>query len=453
MKELRCPNCNQVFEVDEASYASILSQVRNSEFSEELERRLAELKEKELSERETALLKEKEKWSAEQAGREREFSQEKERWSRTLSEKESELSKRCAEISELKSELKGFEVQKKLDLTTQLQAKEDELTKLKNELILQSREAELSLEKLRGEQENALLKEKGEAERQLQALTQKHEIEVKNLTEEVERLKDYKARLSTKMIGESLEEHCSTEYNSSLRSLLPNAYFEKDNDSSGGSKGDFIFRDYLDGIEYISIMFEMKNEADTTSTKQKNEDFLKKLDSDRKEKKCEYAVLVSLLEPESELYNRGIVDVSYKYPKMYVIRPQFFLPLIALLRQAAQNSAAYMKELEVARNQSIDVSRFEEMLLDFKNNVGNNYRLAKEHFEEATTRIDSIISSLEKLKESFRLSERQLGIMNGKVEDLTIRKLTKDNPTMKAKFEEVRKNRELASENEGGDEN
>lgn len=443
MKELRCPNCNQVFKVDEASYASIVSQVKNSEFEQELARRLSELKDKELAEREATLLKEKEKWSTEQEERERQFRKEKEDWSKSLSTKESELSKQREEISQLKSELKGFEVKKELDLKTELEAKEKELAELRNDLKLQKKEAEMSLEKLKSDQVNALLKEKGEAERQKQELTQKHEIEMKNLTEEVERLKDYKARLSTKMIGESLEEHCSTEYNSNLRSLLPSAYFEKDNDSSGGSKGDFIFRDYIDGVEYISIMFEMKNEADTTATKQKNEDFLKKLDSDRNEKKCEYAVLVSLLEPESELYNRGIVDVSYKYPKMYVIRPQFFLPIITLLRQAAQNSAAYKKELEVARNQSIDVSRFEEKLWEFKDNVGNNYRLAKEHFEDATNRIDTIISSLEKLKESFRLSERQLGILNGKVEDLTIRKLTKDNPTMKAEFERVRKARTL----------
>lgn len=445
MKELRCPHCNQVFKVDESSYASILSQVKNHEFDKELSQRLAELKEKELAEREAALLKEKEKWNAEQGERELTFRKEKDDWNKSLTLKEAELSKQREEIGKLQSELKSFEVQKQLDIQTQLQAKDQELAHLRNDLILQKKEADISIEKLQVEQENALLREKGEAERQRLELTQRHEVELKNLTEEVERLKDYKARLSTKMIGESLEEHCSTEYNSNLRPLLRTAYFEKDNDSSKGSKGDFIFRDTQDGVEFISIMFEMKNEADTTATKQKNEDFLKKLDSDRTEKKCEYAVLVSLLEPESELYNRGIVDVSHRYPKMYVVRPQFFLPIITLLRQAALDNAVYKKELEEARNQSIDVSRFEEMLFDFKDNVGNNYRLAKQHFEDATNRIDSIISSLEKLKESFRLSERQLGILNGKVEDLTIRKLTKDNPTMQAEFEKARKARELSS--------
>lgn len=441
MKELRCPNCNQVFKVDEAGYASILSQVKTSEFDREIHQRLAELKEKELAERESALLKEREKWSAEQTHREEKHRAEKDEWIHSLTEKESALSKQREEINRLQNELKGFEVQKELDLKTQLQANEERLRELESALKIQQKEAELALSKLQGEQEATLLKERNQADQERQALARQHEAEVKTLTEEVERLKDYKARLSTKMVGESLEEHCSTEYNSQLRPLLPSAYFEKDNDSSGGTKGDFIFRDYMDGVEYISIMFEMKNEMDTTATKHKNEDFFKKLDSDRKEKNCEYAVLVSLLEPESELYNRGIVDVSYRYPKMYVIRPQFFLPMITLLRQAAQNSAAYKKELEVARNQSIDISRFEDMLTDFKDNVGNNYRLAKQHFEDATNRIDSIISSLEKLKESFRLSERQLGILNGKVEDLTIRRLTKDNPTMQAEFEKVRKAR------------
>ncbi len=260
--------------------------------------------------------------------------------------------------------------------------------------------------------------------------------------------KDLKAKMSTKMVGETLEAHCSTVFNGTLRPLFPDAYFEKDNDASGGTKGDFIFRDMVDGMEYISIMFEMKNEADETATKHKNEDFFKKLDADRTAKGCEYAVLVSLLEPDSDLYNGGIVDVSYRYPKMYVIRPQFFASMITLLVNAAKNTVGVKKELALARQQSIDVTHFEEQLLDFKDKFSNNYRLASEKFAKAIDEIDKSIDHLQKIKDALIGSERNLRLANDKADALSIKKLTRGNPTMKAKFDEARK----AQEEQGVDE-
>jgi hypothetical protein len=264
-------------------------------------------------------------------------------------------------------------------------------------------------------------------------------MKLKMMQEQVDYYKDLKTKMSTKMIGETLEIHCSTQYNQMMRPLLPNAYFEKDNDASGGSKGDFIFRDYgADGTEYVSIMFEMKNEMDETSTKHKNEDFLKKLDADRNTKKCEFAVLVSLLEPDSELYNTGIVDMSHRYPKMYVIRPQFFIPLITLLVQTSKKSLDYKRQLAIAQSQSLDVTKFEQQLLDFKDKFGRNYRLASEKFQKAIEEIDKSIDHLQKIKEALIGSENNLRLANDKAEDLTIKKLTYNNPTMKAKFEEAR---------------
>lgn len=268
-------------------------------------------------------------------------------------------------------------------------------------------------------------------------LKEQYEGKLKNAQDQLDYYKDLKTKMSTKMVGETLEIHCSTEFNR-VRPLFPNAYFEKDNDASSGSKGDFIFRDYEDGIEYVSIMFEMKNEMDETSTKHKNEDFLKKLDADRNTKKCEFAVLVSLLEPESELYNTGIVDMSHRYPKMYVIRPQFFIPLITLLVQTSKKSLDYKRQLAIAQSQSLDVTKFEQQLLDFKDKFGRNYRLASEKFQKAIEEIDKSIDHLQKIKEALIGSENNLRLANDKAEDLTIKKLTYNNPTMKAKFEEAR---------------
>lgn len=280
------------------------------------------------------------------------------------------------------------------------------------------------------EKNAALQREQSQKDHYEQELRQKQEL--------VDYYKDLKARLSTKMVGETLEAHCSTQFNSTMRPVLPNAYFEKDNDASGGSKGDFIFRDYVGDTEYVSIMFEMKNEMDTTSTKHKNEDFLAKLDKDRNEKKCEYAVLVSLLEPDSELYNTGIVDVSYRYPKMYVIRPQFFLPLISLLVQTSQKSVQLQQELALAKQQSVDVTNFESRLDDFKDKFGTYCVRASKKFEDAIKQIDETISKLQKVKENLIGSENSLRLANKNAEDLTIKKLTRGNPTMKKKFDEAR---------------
>lgn len=280
--------------------------------------------------------------------------------------------------------------------------------------------------------------DKSEAEVRENGIKEQYGDKLKRSQELVDYYKDLKSRMSTKMVGETLEIHCSTEFNTKLRPYLLNSYFEKDNDASGGSKGDFVFRDYEDGTEYISIMFEMKNEMDKTTTKHRNEDFFKKLDADRKEKNCEYAVLVSLLEPESEYYNNGIVDVSYRYEKMYVVRPQFIVPLITLLVQAAKKSIEYQRQLVIAKSQSIDVTNFENVLLDFKDKFGRNYRLASEKFRKAIEEIDKSIDHLQKIKDALLGSANNLRLANDKVEDLTIKKLTRGNPTMKSKFDEAR---------------
>ena len=275
------------------------------------------------------------------------------------------------------------------------------------------------------------------------SIKEQYEYQLKMAKEQVDYYKDLKIRMSTKMIGETLEIHCSTQFNQMMRPVMPNAYFEKDNDASGGSKGDFIFRDFADdGTEYVSIMFEMKNEADETASKHKNEDFFKKLDADRKAKKCEFAVLVSLLEPENELYNGGIVDVSYKYDKMYVIRPQFFLPLISLLVQTSKKSLEYKQQLAIAQSQSVDVSNFENQLNDFRDKFGKNYRLASEKFKTAIDEIDKSIQHLQKIKDALIGSENNLRLANDKAESLTIKKLTRNNPTMKQKFDDARKGSE-----------
>ena len=434
MKELICPNCQKAFKVDEADYAAILMQVKDREFKADLDRRIAELHKQHEAEQKAATLR------ANQA------------YERSLQQREVALKEKDATIARLEMQLNGMEEKKQLELSAQLARKEQEIDRLKAEIkgnddrvkleVLKEgqrwREA-LQKAKSDGEQlQNEIKLEQKEAAIRENALKEDYERRLKQQQEQVDYYKDLKARMSTKMIGESLEIHCSTEFNRMRSSLYPNAYFEKDNDASRGTKGDFIFRDQVDGTEYISIMFEMKNEADTTATKHRNEDFFAKLDKDRREKGCEYAVLVSLLEPESELYNEGIVDVSYRYPKMFVVRPQFFMPIIALLTQASRNSVAYKKELEQVRQQSVDVRNFEEQLETFKDGFARNYRLASERFHTAIDEIDKSIEHLQKIKEALVGSENNLRLANNKAERLTIRKLTYKNPTMKRMFDEAR---------------
>lgn len=439
MNEIKCPNCGKVFSVDEASYASVVSQVRTMEFQADVDRRAKEI------EKQHELLRNSDKLQAEQG------------FQKQLSEKEHELEKQKAEIARLEEQLKGAEVSKKAETQTAIQTtqmefnkklseKDAEIARLQGQIevavlkeqnkanqILQQKEGEISSWK------EKLEVEKNDSIRREQDLRQGFEQQLKQQQELIDYYKDLKTRMSTKMIGETLEIHCSTQFNQMMRSMLPNAYFEKDNDISGGSKGDFIFRDFApDGTEYVSIMFEMKNEADETATKHKNEDFFKKLDADRRAKGCEFAVLVSLLEPDNELYNGGIVDVSYRYDKMYVIRPQFFLPIISLLVQTSKKSLEYKQQLAIAQSQSIDVTNFENQLLDFQEKFGKNYRLASEKFKAAIDEIDKSILHLQKIKDALIGSENNLRLANDKAEALTIKKLTRNNPTMKAKFDEAR---------------
>lgn len=435
MKELKCPKCGNVFKVDEADYAAIVGQVKNAEFNQEVERRMKELEKQQKAEQKAETLK------AEQ------------NYQKLLSEKELNLTQKDAEIAKLQSQLEGIENTNQLSLAKEIAKKDKEIAALQTQLssnesklkvaileeqnkskdFLQKKEQEI--QKLKGDmelaQKEAIIKEKN--------LKEDFQSRLKLKQEEVDHYKELKAHMSTKMIGESLEVHCSTEFNRVRSMMYPCAYFEKDNDASGGSKGDFIFRDTADGVEYISIMFEMKNEMETTATKHKNEDFFAKLDKDRKEKGCEYAVLVSLLEPDSELYNEGIVDVSYKYPKMYVIRPQFFMPLISLLTQASKKSIEYQKELILARQQSVDVTNFENKVNAFRNKFAGHYQKASEKFNKAIEEIDKTIKSLQKMKDNLLSSENYLRLANNDTEDLSIKKLTRGNPTMKEKFEEARR--------------
>lgn len=435
MKELKCPKCGNVFKVDEADYAAIVGQVKNAEFNQEVERRMKELEKQQKAEQKTETLK------AEQ------------NYQKLLSEKELNLTQKDAEIAKLQSQLEGIENTNQLSLAKEIAKKDKEIAALQTQLssnesklkvaileeqnkskdFLQKKEQEI--QKLKGDmelaQKEAIIKEKN--------LKEDFQSRLKLKQEEVDHYKELKAHMSTKMIGESLEVHCSTEFNRVRSMMYPCAYFEKDNDASGGSKGDFIFRDTADGVEYISIMFEMKNEMETTATKHKNEDFFAKLDKDRKEKGCEYAVLVSLLEPDSELYNEGIVDVSYKYPKMYVIRPQFFMPLISLLTQASKKSIEYQKELILARQQSVDVTNFENKVNAFRDKFAGHYQKASEKFNKAIEEIDKTIKSLQKMKDNLLSSENYLRLTNNDTEDLSIKKLTRGNHTMKEKFEEARR--------------
>lgn len=390
MKELICPNCKKPFSIDDADYALLLSQVKNSEFQTEVDRRLQELRAQWANEQRVVYLQADQKHQ------------------QALNSKDQELQQKQAQIVELQARLQSIENVKAAELRAALAQKETRLQLAASQAEIRER-----------------------------AMKEEYETKLKLANEQIDYYKDLKTRMSTKMVGETLEIHCSTLFNQLLRPIMPNAYFEKDNDDKEGSKGDFIFRDFEDGQEYVSIMFEMKNEMDTTATKHKNEDFLKKLDEDRRKKNCEYAVLVSLLEADSELYNGGIVDMSHRYPKMYVIRPQFFIPLITLLVQTSKKSIEYQRQLAVAQSQSIDVTNFESQLTEFKEKFGRNYRLAAEKFQTAIDEIDKSITHLQKIKDALIGSENNLRLANDKAESLTIKKLTQGNPTMKAKFDEI----------------
>lgn len=391
MHEIICPHCGKAFKIDEAGYADILKQVRNSEFEHELHERLE--------------LAEKDKNSAIELAK-----------NQVSIEMHKTAAAKDAEIQELKNKLQAGETAQKLAVIEALSIVEKERDELKSGL------------------------ERAELEKQLaeKSLKDKYETQIKDRDDAIERLKDMKARLSTKMVGETLEQHCETEFNRIRATAFPRAYFEKDNDARTGSKGDYIFRDMdEDDIEIVSIMFEMKNESDGTATKKKNEDFLKELDKDRNEKGCEYAVLVSLLEPDSELYNTGIVDMFHRYPKMYVIRPQFFIPIITLLRNAAMKSLEFKSELALVKAQNVDITNFENDLEKFKEAFGKNYDLASRKFQTAIDEIDKSIAHLQKTKDALLGTDRNLRLANDKAQDVTIKKLTRRNPTMAAKFKEL----------------
>lgn len=427
MQEIKCPKCGEVFQVDESGYSAIVQQVRDKEFSKELKSREAQF--------------ELEKDNAVQLAK---LAIEKD-----LSEK---LIQKDSEIAKLKADITTEQISKKSEISETIAQKDKEIVELKNKLASFDKDKELELTKLVNKMNTELSekdsciaklnneKELTQKESQLkeQSLKDQYEEKLRFKDEEIARYKDFKAKLSTKMVGESLEQHCEIEFNKLRATGFQRAYFEKDNDAKTGSKGDYIYRESdPEGGEFISIMFEMKNEMDSTSTKKKNEDFLKELDKDRREKKCEYAVLVSLLEPENELYNSGIVDMSHRYPKMYVIRPQFFIPIITLLRNASLNSLEYRKELAVIKAQNIDVSNFEAQMNDFKEKFAKNYELASRKFKTAIEEIDKTIDHLQKTKEALLSSENNLRLANNKAEDLTIKRLTRNNPTMEAKFAEL----------------
>jgi len=418
MNEIICPHCKKAFKIDEAGYADILKQVHDHKFEEELQQRLAYAN----TEKETAIkLAEatvKNLMQDQITNKDKELTELKAQSALALTQK---LNVKDAEISQLKARIDNVEVEKKLAINEAVQKVQKERDSLENDVKTKDLEKQ-SLENSLKQQFSTVLKTKDDI--------------IKYKDEEIARVKEMKQRLSTKMLGESLEQHCEIEFNKLRSTAFQRAYFEKDNDASSGSKGDFIYRESDEfGTEIISIMFEMKNEGEETATKKKNEDFLKELDKDRTEKKCEYAVLVSMLESDSELYNTGIVDMSYKYPKMYVVRPQFFIPIITLLRNAAMSSLKYKAELALVKSQNIDITNFEDKMTTFKEGFARNYDLASRKFKEAIDEIDKTISHLQKTKDALLSSENNLRLANEKAEDLTIKKLTYGNPTMKAKFE------------------
>ena len=395
MAELKCPHCGQAFTVDDTEVSSIIQQIRDKEFQKDLESRVSELEEHM-----------REKHELELEAKENEIkSQDREAYEKEIKKLQDRLKKEETKVVSLQNDLNNSEDKKKIAVMEAVKKVEDEKRDLEGKLTQEKDTRQL-------------------------LLAQKDE--------QIAYYKDLKTRMSTKMVGETLEQHCEIQFNQLRATAFRNAYFEKDNDARSGSKGDYIYRECDEnGIEIISIMFEMKNEMDETATKHKNEDFFKELDKDRREKKCEYAALVSLLEADSELYNGGIVDVSYKYDKMYVVRPQCFIPIITLLRNAAMNALIYKQELEVVRNQDIDISNFEDNLLQFKNDFSRNYDLAHNHFDKAINEIDKTIDHLQKVKKELMGSDNQLRIANNKVDEVSVKKLTKGNPTMQAKFREI----------------
>ena len=420
MNEIICPNCKKAFKVDEAGFADILKQVRDHKFEEELKTRLNIADKEKESAVKLAEANVRNSLQEQLAKKDNELTELKAQNELVLSEK---LNKKEAEITQLKAKMENVEVEKKLAVNEAVQKVEKERDNLTNDLKTKELEKQNLESSLR---------------QQFTTELQNKDAIIKYKDDEIARVKDLKLKLSTKMLGETLEQHCEIEFNKLRATAFQRAYFEKDNDSKSGSKGDFIFRETdLEGNEVISIMFEMKNEGDETATKKKNEDFFKELDKDRTEKKCEYAVLVSLLETESEYYNSGIVDVSHKYSKMYVIRPQFFIPIITLLRNAAMNSMQYKSELALVRSQNVDITNFEEKMDKFKEGFAKNYNLASRKFKEAIDGIDKTIKELEKTKLALLSSENNLRLANDKTEDLTIKKLTYGNPTMKTKFDEL----------------
>ncbi len=456
MKELKCPHCGSVFTVDEADYASIVSQVKNAEFDAEIGRRMEELEARRKAEQELTEARTRKEFAEQMNGKEKELIAKENEIERLKSQMETlsvQLNgERQLEVDRLKEQLKNIETQKDAERNLALAEKEKTITALQSTVNQADTRLKMAVmeEQKRAEQElqardhtisqlqSDMKMERFKAEAETAKLKEQHKLELEAKQEQIDYYRDFKTRMSTKMIGESLETHCSTLFNQLLRPILPNAYFEKDNDVTEGTKGDFIFRDMEDGVEYVSVMFEMKNEMDTTSTKHKNEDFLKKLDEDRRKKKCEFAVLVSLLEPDNELYNGGIVDVSHRYEKMYIIRPQFFIPLITLLVQTSKKSLEYKKQLIQAQSREVDVTNFENKLTEFREKFGRHYDLASRKFNEAVKQIDDTIAKLQKVKENLLGSENNLRLAQQDTTDLTIKKLTRGNPTMKQKFDEAR---------------
>lgn len=415
MKEIKCPKCGEVFQVDESGYAAILKQIRDDEFDKEIKKFTNQLENDKKTREELLLAKEKSRFDNE------------------LNEKEREIERLRSLLDSASKDqaLAIKDVERKKDI--ELEEKKTEIQRLNTLVENNKKETELSVIKAT----NKLKDEFNEKEDELNKMLAEKEATIKAKETEVEYYKDLKTKMSTKMVGETLEKHCENSFNSIRMTAFPNAYFEKDNDARSGSKGDYIFKEEKDGVEIVSIMFEMKNEMDQTEKKHKNEDFLKELDKDRNEKGCEYAVLVSMLEADNDYYNNGIVDMSYRYPKMYVIRPQFFIPMITLLRNAAMNSVQYKQELEVVRNQNVDITNFENDLMNFKTAFAKNYDLASRKFNTAIEEIDKSIDHLQKIKDALLSSENNLRLANNKAEDLTVKKLTKNNPTMAAKFKEL----------------
>lgn len=432
MNEIKCPNCGTIFKIDETEYDSIVKQIRDKEFEKEISLREQEHTKDKESAIKLAEAHLREELTKQVTERDLEITnlknelktKEEQTQSKVEKEYKDELNKKDLEISELKNKIKLQESKNELEIQKAITEKDKRISDLSSELVVKSKEFELKQNSIKDSYESKL----------------------KDKDEQIAYYRDFKAKQSTKMIGESLEQHCSIEFNR-LRPLFKNAYFDKDNDARTGSKGDFIFRDFDDeGNEIVSIMFEMKNEADTTATKHKNEDFFKELDKDRKEKKCEYAVLVTLLEADNDYYNDGIVDVSHLYDKMYVIRPQFFIPLITLIRNLANKSLEYKKELEIIKNQNIDITHFEENINAFKEGFGRNYRLASERFAKAIEEIDKTIDHLQKTKEHLLKTDDNLRLANNKAEDLSIKKLAHNNPTVTKLFEDLKTKQEEKKE-------